>query len=215
MQRAEVRRPFPHRQTKGPPQSFRDRRTLGRMPRRTRKPKPSVYQLHITLNEVEAPVWRRVLVPSDLKLDQLHLVLNEAMGWTNSHLHQFVFGKRTFADPDFDEGDDCEDERGVSLDGLVGVGDRFVYEYDFGDDWVHEVKVEKKLPFDERFVYPVVIGGARACPPEDCGGPPGYERLLEALLNDDDDELVTWVGGFFDPDGFDVNRTNQALRGES
>lgn len=182
------------------------------MPKRTRKPKPSVFQLHITLKEVEAPVWRRVLVPSDMRLDELHLVLNEAMGWTNSHLHQFVFGKRTFADPDFDEGSDFEDERGVSLDELAGVGDRFVYEYDFGDDWMHEVKVEKKLPFDVRFIYPVVIGGARACPPEDCGGALGYERLLEALLNDDDDELVAWIGGFFDPDGFDVNRTNQALR---
>ena len=212
MQGAEVRGPFPHRQTKGPRQTFHDRRTLGGMPRRTRKPKPSVFQLHVALQEVEAPVWRRVLVASDTPLDELHRVLNEAMGWTNSHLHQFVFAKRTFADPDFDEEGDFEDERGVSLDALVSVGDRFVYEYDFGDDWMHEVKVEKTLPFETRYTYPVVIGGARACPPEDCGGPAGYERLLSALLNGDDEELVAWVGGFFDPEGFDVNRTNQALR---
>lgn len=182
------------------------------MPRRTRKAKPSVFQLHIALQEVEAPVWRRVLVPSDVTLSELHLALNEAMGWTNSHLHQFIFGKRVFGDPDFDQDGEFEDERPVRLDELVSAGERFTYEYDFGDDWMHEVVVEKKLPFDPRYVYPACIGGARACPPEDCGGPPGYERLLEALLNDDNDELVEWVGGVFDPDGFDVNRTNQALR---
>ena len=182
------------------------------MPRRARKAKPSVLQLHIALKEVEGPVWRRLLVPSDIKLAELHLALNEVMGWTNSHLHQFLFGARTFGDPDFDEDGQFEDERSICLDELVGVNERFTYEYDFGDDWLHEVVVEKKLPFDERYVYPVCIGGARACPPEDCGGPPGYEHLLEALLNGDDDELVQWVGGFFDPDGFDVNRTNQSLR---
>jgi hypothetical protein len=180
---------------------------------RIRKAKPSVFQLHIALLELEgAPVWRRVLVPSDIRLGELHLVLNEAMGWTHSHLHQFVVGKRTFGDPDTDEDGVFEDEGGVRLDELVGVKDRFIYEYDFGDDWMHEVRVEKKVAFDERVLYPVCIGGARACPPEDCGGPLGYERLLEALENDDDDELVSWVGGFFDPAGFDVNRTNQALR---
>ena len=186
--------------------------TLPAMPRRTRKAKPSVFQLLITLKEVEAPVWRRLLVPSDISLGELHLALNEAMGWTNSHLHQFRFEDRVFGDPDFDQDGEFEDERTVQLDALAGVGDRFGYEYDFGDDWGHEVKVEKRLPLDERCVYPMCIGGARACPPEDCGGPLGYERLLEALLNDDEDELVAWVGGFFDPDGFDVNRTNQALR---
>lgn len=182
------------------------------MPRRTRKATPSVFQLHIALHEVEAPVWRRVLVPAETTLDEVHLTLNEAMGWTDSHLHQFVIGKRTFGDPTLDEDGKFEDEREVRLEDVVGEGDRFVYQYDFGDGWTHEVRVEKKLKVDERFAYPVCIGGARACPPEDCGGPPGYERLLEALLNDDDDELVAWVGGFFDPDGFDVNRTNQSLR---
>ena len=161
-------------------------------------------------------VWRRVLVPSDLGLDRLHLVLNEAMGWTNSHLHQFLFGKRTFADPDFDEEGDFEDERGVSLDGLVGVGDRFTYEYDFGDDWMHEVKVEKKVPFDERFVYPVVIGGARACPPEDCGGVSGYDRYVEFLrtgkdpFGDDPADLREWLGRW-KPDTFPLAKVKKAF----
>ena len=142
------------------------------------------------------------------------LCSNEARGWKNSHLHLLLFETRTFANPDIDEGTDSEDERAVRLDELVTVGDRFSYHYDFGDDWMHEVHVEKKRPVDDRLAYPVCIGGARACPPEDCGGPLGYEELLSALLNDDDDddEKVAWVGGFFDPEGFDVNRTNRSIR---
>lgn len=184
------------------------------MPRRTRKPKPAIFRLHVALKEVEAPVWRRILVPADITLAHLHVVLNEAMGWADSHLHQFLFGKRTFGDPDLDVEGKFEDERGVELQSLVGEGERFTYEYDFGDDWLHEVKVEKKVELDLRLTYPLCIGGARACPPEDCGGPPGYQKLLESLESEDStehDELLAWVGGFFDPEGFDVNRTNQAL----
>ena len=83
--------------------------------RRARKAKPTVLQLHIALKEVEAPVWRRLQVPSDIKLGELHLALNEAMGWTNSHLHQFLFDKRNFGDPDFDEDGEFEDERSIAL----------------------------------------------------------------------------------------------------
>src|SRR4051812_21232590 len=125
--------PFLTGQTKGTRESFLSWRTLRFMVRKIRKAKPSIFQLRITLKEVEAPVWRRVLVSSDITLDELHLVLNEAMGWTNSHLHQFVFDGRQFADPEFDEERRCEDERAVRLDELAGVGDRFTYEYDFGD----------------------------------------------------------------------------------
>ncbi len=135
------------------------------MATRARRPKPCIYQLHVALQEVDAPVWRRVLVHSNVTLDELHLALNEVMGWTNSHLHRFVFDKRTFANPDMDDEGGFEDERAVSLDALAGVGDRFTYDYDFGDDWSHQVRVEKKLPIDDRILYPVCIGGARACPP--------------------------------------------------
>lgn len=184
------------------------------MARRPKKSRPSVLQLHVVLKDVAPKVWRRVLVPADAGLDLVHQVLNEAMGWTNSHQHQFEIADRSFADPTVDdEPSKYEDERRFTLEQLVRVGDRFVYQYDFGDGWEHLVTVEKELPVDERWVYPVCIGGSNACPPEDCGGPPGYERLVDALVNDDDPELVSWIGGFFDPKGFDVNRTNQSLRG--
>lgn len=182
------------------------------MARKRPKP-PSIFQLKITLKDVEGPVWRRVQVDATASLKSVHLALNEAMGWNNSHLHEFVFDDRRFSDPEIDDEGVFEDERAVCLDDLVSVGDRFLYEYDFGDGWSHEVRVEKKLPWKDHLAYPVCIGGARACPPEDCGGPGGYEDLLNALAEGDEEhELVRWIGGFYDPEGFDVNRTNRALR---
>jgi hypothetical protein len=186
------------------------------MVKRVRKTTPSVFQLRVTLKYVEPAIWRRLLVPADITLGKLHFVLNEVMGWTDSHLHSFGFADRKFGDPQLDDDGelDFEDERKVKLAGLVRTGQSLRYDYDFGDSWVHEVLVEKQLEADERLSYPLCIGGARACPPEDCGGVPGYERLVGVLANSDDDEhdeLVSWVGGHFDPEGFDVNRTNHAL----
>lgn len=187
------------------------------MPKRTPKKKAlGVFQLHIQLREVSPSIWRRLLVPSSITLAELHPVLNEAMGWTDSHLHQFVLGDRVFGDPETDDTGELEyeNEGKARIEDLLGAGQTIRYEYDFGDSWVHTVKVEKALELDERVTYPLCIGGARACPPEDCGGLPGYERLLETLGNQkapDHDDMLRWVGGYFDPEGFDVNRTNAAL----
>lgn len=175
-----------------------------------------MFRLHLELEDVTPPVWRKLLVPSNITLADLHAALNEVMGWTNSHLHQFILRDRRFGDvtmPDSEELE-LEDERKVRLEALIGEGQSIGYEYDFGDGWLHRVEVEKKLEFDARLPYPLCVGGARACPPEDCGGAGGYEHLLEVLQDEKDeehDDLVTWVGGHFDPDGFDVNRTNAGL----
>lgn len=190
------------------------------MPMATRK-KPVeayVFQIKVTLLHTKPPIWRRVLVPASIKLSELHEVLNELMGWENAHLHSFAVGDRTFVNlrDDPDASAEYEDERKVRLDALVEPGKSFHYVYDFGDGWRHTVVVEKRLDHDPRFEYPMCVDGARACPPEDCGGPPGYDNLLRVLANKRDaehDEMLTWVGGHFDPDGFDINRTNQALRG--
>jgi hypothetical protein len=188
------------------------------MPKRAKRVPTFVFRLHLELEDVAPVVWRKLLVPANITLADLHAAVNEAMGWTNSHLHQFVHGTRRFGDfsmPDAGDDPGLEDERKVCLDELVGVGEDLGYDYDYGDGWSHRVRVEKKLELDPRLQYPLCVGGARACPPEDCGGPPGYDRLLE-LLEDDEapehDDTVTWVGGHFDPKGFDVNRTNVALR---
>jgi hypothetical protein len=187
------------------------------MVNRTQKPRASVFQLKITLAHVEPPIWRRLLVPADITLGTLHLVLNEVMGWTDSHLHSFSLRDRTFGDPSLDPDRelDYEDERKVTLDSLVREKQSLRYEYDFGDSWDHKVLVEKRFDADDRVYYPLCIGGERACPPEDCGGAPGYANLIAALADSKDaehDELLAWVGGYFDPEGFDVNRTNEALR---
>ncbi len=188
------------------------------MPRRARAAPPSIFQLKVTLEDIRPQIWRRLLVPSNATLDQLHAVLQEAMGWTNSHLHQFTLEDRRIGDPlaDEDGGLQFEDERKVRLDHLLGEGQRLVYEYDFGDGWTHELLVEKVLEPDERIQYPLCVAGSRAYPPEDVGGPGGYENFLEALrdhAHEEHDEILAWVGGVFDPEGFDLNTVNRTLRG--
>lgn len=187
----------------------------GRMPRLKRS--AWILQLKVTLQHIHPPIWRRLLVPADITLAKLHFVVNEAMGWTCSHLHSFAFEDRTFGDPKLDRDGELgfEDERKVKLSALVDHGGSIAYAYDFGDGWEHEIEIEASIEADSRFKLPLCVGGARACPPEDCGGLPGYERLYEVLLDSthpEFDETVTWVGGFYDPESFDTNRTNQALR---
>jgi hypothetical protein len=188
------------------------------MPRRLRAAPPSIFQLKVTLENIRPPIWRRLLVPSNTTLDRVHAVLQEAMGWTNSHLHQFTLQDRRIGDPraDQDGGPQLEDERKVRLDHLLREWQRLVYEYDFGDGWTHELLVEKVLEPDERIQYPLCVAGARACPPEDVGGVGGYENFLEALReheHEQHDQVLTWVGGVFDPEGFDLNTVNRNLRG--
>ena len=179
-----------------------------------------VFQLKITLEAISPPIWRRVHVPATLRLDGLHRVVQAAMGWTNSHIHEFRFRDRTFSDPAFDEdgGLEIDDEYEVALASLVtrARGQKFRYRYDFGDNWRHEILVEKALERDECLTHPVCVGGERACPPEDVGGVGGYWRILEVLANaghPDRDETLAWIGGAFDPESFDVDRANRRLRG--
>src|SRR5688572_23378825 len=131
------------------------------MPRRSRSGPKAIYQLKVTLEDIKPPVWRRLLVPADMPLHKLHAVLQEAMGWTNSHMHQFILRDRKFGDSSIDDTGELgmEDERKVRLEGLVGLGQSFIYEYDFGDGWRHTVLVEKQLEPDLRLSYPLCIGG--------------------------------------------------------
>jgi hypothetical protein len=176
-----------------------------------------VYQLKVTLTETAPPVWRRLLLPSGVTLKTLHGILQAAMGWEDSHLHCFEFGDRRLGMVGVEEdAEDLEDERRTRLSTLLQrKGDELVYRYDYGDDWEHRVVLESRMPPDERIHYPLCIGGARACPPEDCGGPHAYEDLLRVLASPKDpqhDELLSWVGGYFDPESFDANAVNRSLR---
>jgi hypothetical protein len=179
---------------------------------------PKIYQLKITLKYIRPPIWRRIEVPSDVTLPQLHLVLQAAMGWTNSHLHQFRVGKTYYGNSDVGEFGELnlKDETKLRLSKLLTKPkQKIVYEYDFGDGWEHEILLEKALPRDSRVRYPRCLGGARACPPEDCGGIGGYANFLAAIRDPDHEEheeYLEWIGGEFDPGEFDVEDFDNALR---
>lgn len=189
------------------------------MPAVKRSSEASVYQLKITLLDSKPPIWRRVLVTSDTTLHKLHGIIQDTMGWTNSHLHQFILNEEYYSQPEFglaEEGFEVKNEKSAKLGRLnLLEGSRFIYEYDFGDSWHHEIVIEKRLQPDALMIYPVCIAGKRACPPEDCGGVWGYENFLDAIRrksHPEHEETLTWIGGAFDPEAFDLNRVNQALR---
>lgn len=178
------------------------------------KGKPPIYRLKVTLRHVAPPVWRRMEVSADTKLGKFHRILQAAMGWTDAHLHAYRVGEACYGIPDPDYPDDMKNERHVRLDQIAGEGDKLIYEYDFGDGWEHELKIEKAFPAEAAVHYPRCTGGSRACPPEDCGGPPGYERLL-GILSDtkhkEHKEIREWIGGDFDPEAFDLDAVNREL----
>ena len=177
-----------------------------------------IYQIKVTLRDSKPPIWRRIQVPGDINLGKLHRILQEVMGWTDSHLHQFIVGNTYFGQPDPDYGDmyDMRDEKRVKLSQIAPAEKfKFRYEYDFGDSWEHELLVEKILPPEPGVHYPVCLKGKRACPPEDVGGVWGYPDFLEAIQNPDHPEhedMLEWIGGEFDPEAFDLDEVNEALR---
>ncbi len=159
-------------------------------------------------------MWRRVVVNSNITLAQLHEVIQTAMGWTDSHLHLFTIADRRYGNPEYldDWSGDLSNEANFRLSKSSTVGAKFRYEYDFGDGWEHDILVEKIEP--GRVERPVVLAGRRACPPEDCGGPWGYEDLIAAISDPTHDrhaELTEWAGPYFQPAVFDRDATNQAL----
>ena len=175
----------------------------------------SVYQLKVSLRGITPPIWRRVQVPGDITLAKLHRVLQIVMGWTNSHLHKFSIGEVDYAEPDPDGFLNVQSDRRARLNNVVRTKQKFEYEYDFGDSWEHDLVVEKTLQPEPGAFYPFCLGGKRACPPEDCGGVWGYQEFLEAIMNPahtEHEAMLTWVGGSFDPETFDLGAVNASLR---
>jgi hypothetical protein len=178
-----------------------------------------LYQLKINLQWTKPAVWRRIVAPADMTLERLHEVIQLAMPWTNSHLHQFVAGETCYG-PTGEEfagmGNESLDESSYGLANIApAVKSKFLYEYDFGDSWEHLIVVEKILPPDADFQHPVCLAGANACPPDDCGGIPGYYNLVEALADPkhpEHEELKEWIGGDWDPLRFDLEKTNRSLK---
>lgn len=179
------------------------------------KPGDPILRLRITLRYVEDPdVWRLVFVPANYTLDRIHLVIQEAMGWTDSHLHSFRIDGRYYGPADFDDTGDMLDEQRFRLDELVKPGDVIRYEYDFGDGWEHDVAVESVVAAVAHVVYPACVDGDGACPPEDSGGVPGFGELKKVLAgpaSSERDQMRAWAGPDYDPGRFDLAAANAAV----
>ena len=184
---------------------------------RTNVPKNSagttIVSLKVTLRGTKPPIWRRLLMPDTMTLDDLHQAIQAAMGWDDCHLHAFDIDGRQYGDRQ--TVDDVADENRLTLKGLLKSGvARFAYTYDFGDNWEHTVAIEKTRPAIDGEAYPLCVAGKRACPPEDCGGPWGYQHLLEVLADPDHPDYADqkeWVDEDFTPDHFDTVAANAVL----
>ena len=176
-----------------------------------------IYQLKISLLDIEPPVWRRLQVDGSLTLERLHTVIQKAMGWQNAHLYEFEVRGRRYGVPEPDEPEyEVEPVWKITLREAAPVGGTsFRYVYDLGDGWTHEVLAERIETPTQTLRPPVCVAGDRRCPPEDCGGPGGYEELLKAIRDRDHPEhadMVRWVGRGFNPEAFDVASVNRRLR---
>ena len=174
-----------------------------------------VYQFKIVLKGIKPSIWRRIHVPKTYTYWDLHVAIQDAMGWYDCHLHEFeMFNPST----DLVEtiGIPYKDSDREVLPGWKQKIESYFsmenpeadYIYDFGDNWEHKIQLEKILPREKGASYPVCIKGKRACPPEDCGGIWGYEEFLEAIkdpTHEEHEEMLEWVGGEFDPEHFDIN----------
>ncbi len=177
-----------------------------------------VYQFKITLQCIKPPIWRRIQVPKTYTFWDLHIAIQDAMGWSDSHLHEFrILNPSTGLEVNIGLPDE-ELDKEILTDWNQKIADYFTMEnpsadyiYDFGDNWEHKIKLERILPREQNVNYPVCIKGKGACPPEDCGGIYGYYNLLEIISdpeNEEYEELMEWVGGKFDPEHFDVKEVS-------
>ena len=186
------------------------------MSSRTAPDTGSIYQLKITLKDIRPPIWRRIQVPGLITLHELHLIIQKAMGWWNCHLHQFLIGNVYYLESDPETSPEDIDECKAVLSQVVRREKaKFLYEYDFGVDWQHDILAEEIIDPEPDKQYPICCAGKRACPPEDCGSIPGYYNLLEAVRDanhPEHEELLEWVGGEYDPEVFDINEVNHDLQ---
>jgi len=177
-----------------------------------------IYQLHVSLRDINPMIWRRLWIPGSLKLSKLDRVIQESFGWTNSHLHEFQIAGERYGMPDVEGMDDDgpkDDKKFTVAKVLKATVTEFEYEYDFGDGWRHHVVVEGIMDATPYNDWPLCLTGENACPPEDVGGTSGYELFLESMADPEDAEHFenwNWYGGPFDPKGFDVNTTNARIR---
>jgi len=184
------------------------------------------YQIKVALKGIRPPIWRRLLVPADCAMDALHCAIQTAMGWSGTHLYAFRTQNRRIEIPDPDDMWDAswsnspepEDSAKVRFNEVAGIGDELSYGYDFGDGWDHTILIEKAIDGDDISGRKTeCMKGKRACPPEDCGGPWGYQNLLKILAmpeherNESEKAFAQWIGKKWNAEVFDPDEVNQAL----
>ena len=182
-----------------------------------------ILTLHVSIDDVAPSVWRRIRVDAGIPLRNLHHILQASFGWTSSHLHQFDIEDDTYAmlDNEYvldlieESGQGPLDDRKAKLGRLVYPGQRFIYLYDFGDSWTHNIHVENITEVPEKPGYATVIDGAGACPLEDVGGTPCYIEFPDTIghrpRSQEAREMLDWAGGAFDANAFDKRAANAAL----
>jgi hypothetical protein len=180
----------------------------------TKKATRSVYELKITLLGIQPPIWRRILVPSTMRLCCLHDAIQAVFGWTDTHLHHFEKHGEYWGVPD-EEFEDRTDESNVELRKvLLRKGDSMTYTYDFGDNWRHRILLEQIIRAEMSATRPICLGGRRRRPPEDVGGPSGYKEFLRVIFEPGREEFShfrEWAGGKFHAEEFDVAAVNKIL----
>jgi len=191
-------------------------RNVDNIPMPSKKAPPPIYQLKITLIDIEPPIWRRIQVPGSIKMCCLHSALQVVMGWKDNHLHEFEKDGKRWGMVQLYENEELdvtEDSDARLYEVLRSEGESMIYIYDFGDYWQHEVLLEKIIPVSDVVKAPICLGGERRCPQEDVGGVSGYEEFLEVIVDPTHEEYehyVGWVGGHF-LDEFNVKTVNETL----
>ncbi|WP_199752735.1 plasmid pRiA4b ORF-3 family protein [Actinoplanes sp. ATCC 53533] len=213
--------PLPRAAPRQPARRNQRRVSAPKLPAKRKKsgPPAPIYQIKVSLRGAQPPIWRRLELPADTGLSELHRIIQVAFGWEECHLHVFetAYGMFGVADPELDH----RAEGPVTLEQVApGVGDRLQYTYDFGDDWTHEIVVEQQ-PDRRPVAYPQCTGGRRAAPPEDCGGIWGYQELVEVLSDPghpEHSDRLEWLGlesaADFQPARFDAAEVTRALTEE-
>ncbi|HRH02959.1 MAG TPA: plasmid pRiA4b ORF-3 family protein [Bacteroidia bacterium] len=174
-----------------------------------------IFELKIELDRTKPLVWRQMIIPESFTLYELHHLIQIAFGWKNYHLYSFIANEQIIGNPVLMDDPETINDRMVDVSQVLKTkGDKICYEYDFGDGWMHTITLARIIKSDVYGKTPIVVNGAMACPPEDCGGIPGYENLKDVMKNPkhpEYKEFVQWLGKAFDPQLFNLQMVNKEM----